>query len=63
MKKHTNYTVTVERKGETLFHKEFLTLRSAEKWACKMVRTILVCGTVATITSFKTGEVTTVITR
>lgn len=57
------YRVTLERKGEALLEKKFYTLRSAEKWACKMVRTFLVCETIATVVSNKTGEIMSIITR
>ena len=59
----TRYDVAIERKEETLLKKKFCTLRSAEKWACKMVRTFLVCGTVATVVDNATGEIMSIITR
>lgn len=57
------YVTAIELKEQTLFKKQFYTLRAAEKWACKMVRAILVCEAIATTTSLETGEIMTIITR
>lgn len=58
-----NYVVSIEHKEETMLRKEFITIRKAEKWACKMVRQILVCDCPATIVSNNTGEIMTIISR
>ena len=57
------YLVTIKYKDDMLFRKEFVVLRSAEKWSCKMVHKLLVCDAVATITSNETGEIMTLISR
>lgn len=58
-----NYVVSIEHKENTMFRKEFMTIRQAEKWACKMVRTILVCDCPATIVNNNTGEIMIIISR
>ena len=57
------YSVVIKYKEDLLFRKEFVVLRSAEKWSCKMVHKLLVCDAVATITSHDTGEIMTLISR
>lgn len=64
MKKLTKgYTVSIEHKEETILKRNFKTLIGAERWACKIVRAILVCDCPATIVNNETGEIMTMISR
>ena len=63
MMKIKKYTVAIEHKEETIFQKKFYTLYAAERYACKTIREILVCETLATITDSTTGEIKTLISR
>ena len=58
-----NYTVAIEMKEQTILRKEFYLLSRADKWALKIVRTILICGCPATITDNRTGEILATIER
>lgn len=63
MKNKKNFTVAIELKEQTILRKDFLFLNSADRWACKTIRQILVCGAVATIVDNRTGEIMGVIQR
>lgn len=63
MKNKKNFTITIELDDQNILRKDFLFLSSADRWACKMVRKILVCGAVATIVDNRTGEIMGVIQR
>lgn len=63
MKNNKTFTITIELNGQIILRKNFIFLNSADRWACKMVRKILVCGAVATIVDNKTGEIMGVIQR
>jgi hypothetical protein len=57
------YATAIELKEETILKKNFFTLRAAERWACKTVRTICVCDSVATIIDSTTGEIMAIISK
>ena len=63
MKNQKTFTVTVELKEQNILRKNFMFLASADRWACKTVRKILVCGAVATIIDNRTGEIMGIIQR
>ena len=63
MKNQKTFTVTVELDEQNILRKNFMLLTSADKWACKTVRKILVCGAVATIVDNRTGEILGTIQR
>lgn len=63
MKNNKTFTITIELNGQIILRKNFIFLNSADRWACKMVRKILVCGAVATIVDNRTGEIMGVIQR
>ena len=58
-----NFTVAIELNEQTILRKEFFFLKDADDWACKIIRLILVCGAVATITDKRTGEIMGIIQR
>lgn len=63
MKNKKNFTVAIKLDDQNILRKDFLFLNSADRWACNMIRKILVCGTVATIVDNRTGAIMGIIQR